>query len=81
MLDELLPKRAIVPLPENAYDFLSRAFLIPKRTGGSRLILDVLIEGDQKFLASQESARRLCYAVCPFGLSPARRSSGKLRHP
>ena len=114
MLDELLQKRAIVPLPEDAFAFFNRVFLIPKRTGGFRLILDVsklneflrvstfrmdtvqsirlsveqnmwgvsidlsdayhhipIADGDQKFLAFQVGARRFCYAVCPFGLSPA----------
>ena len=43
MLEELLQKRAIVPLPDNAYAFFNRVFLITKRAGGFRLILDVSI--------------------------------------
>ena len=41
MLQDLLAKNAIRQLPQGAYAFFNRVFLIPKRTGGFRLILDV----------------------------------------
>ena len=41
MIDELLLKRAIEPLPSGSRAFFNRVFLVPKRTGGFRLILDV----------------------------------------
>ena len=41
MLEDLLAKRAIEPVPEGSLAFFNRVFLIPKRTGGFRLILDV----------------------------------------
>ena len=41
MIDDLLDKQAIVPLPTDSWAFFNRVFLIPKKTGGFRLILDV----------------------------------------
>ena len=41
MIDDLLAKQAIVPLPPDSWAFFNRVFLIPKKTGGFRLILDV----------------------------------------
>ena len=41
MLQELLDKKAIVVLPPDSWVFFNRVFLVPKRTGGYRLILDV----------------------------------------
>jgi hypothetical protein len=41
MLQDLLEKNAICRLPQGTLAFFNRVFLIPKRTGGFRLILDV----------------------------------------
>ena len=41
MLSELCEKKAIAPLPAGCMAFFNRVFLIPKKTGGFRLILDV----------------------------------------
>ena len=41
MLQDLLAKQAIVELPADEWAFFNRVFLVPKRTGGFRLILDV----------------------------------------
>ena len=40
-IDELVSKAAIEPLPEGQLAFFNRVFLVPKKTGGFRLILDV----------------------------------------
>ena len=42
MVDDLLSKQAIEPIPSQVLVFFNRVFLIDKRTGGFRLILDVL---------------------------------------
>ena len=41
MIEDLLVKRAVVPLPVGEFAFFNRVFLVPKKTGGFRLILDV----------------------------------------
>ena len=40
-VEELLAKSAIEPLPVGQLAFFNRVFLVPKKTGGFRLILDV----------------------------------------
>ena len=40
-IEELLAKSAIEPLPDGQLAFFNRVFLVPKKTGGFRLILDV----------------------------------------
>ena len=40
-VQELLQKAAIEPLPQGQPAFFNRVFLVPKKTGGFRLILDV----------------------------------------
>ena len=41
MIEDLLKKRAIEELPVGTWAFFNRVFLVPKKTGGFRLILDV----------------------------------------
>ena len=41
MVDDLLSKQAIEPVPSQVPVFFNRVFLVDKRTGGFRLILDV----------------------------------------
>ena len=41
MIEDLLVKRAVIPLPVDTFAFFNRVFLVPKKTGGFRLILDV----------------------------------------
>ena len=41
MINDLLVKQAIVPLPPNSWAYFNRVFLIPKKIGGFCLILDV----------------------------------------